>query len=361
MGIIDKFLENKEKNTQKNYRWILNEYFRELKQNPETYFKNNRDYEEDVKEWWKNHLDEVPLTRNTKLNILKSFLEEYDLTFPKKFWKKQRKMRKGNRAATLDRVPSKQEFKKILQHGTIKDKALFLFAASSGMRINEILKLTPEMVNLDVDPPRVNIPGNISKTGDPRITFLTGEAKEYLLEWYKIRDDYLQLAIRKTKHVCKKTRNDNSIFPFHYNIAWTRWVYLLKKAKLDERDPTTNRHVLHIHCLRKWFLSQLKLEIPHVIAEAIAGHEQYLDDAYRRFTKEQIADYYKKGRHNLMVMNVPPDLSDINKQMKERETRIRQLEEQIQTKNIAQEIISNPAFRTEMMNLLKKEMENEKK
>ncbi|GAG67840.1 unnamed protein product [marine sediment metagenome] len=238
-------------------------------------------------------------------------------------------MRKGSRAATLDRVPSKQEFKKILQHGTIKDKALFLFAASSGMRINEILKLTPEMVNLDVDPPRVNIPGNISKTGDPRITFLTEEAKEYLLEWYKIRNDYLQLAIRKTKHVCKKTGNDDTIFPFHYNIAWTRWIYLIKKAKLDERDPTTNRHVLHIHCLRKWFLSQLKLEIPHVIAEAIAGHEQYLDDAYRRFTKEQIADYYKKGMHNLMVMNVQPDLTGIHAELKDKDQQIRELRDQM--------------------------------
>lgn len=345
MNVIDDFLQYKAKNTQRNYTWILKEYFKEIKQEPDTYFKTERDYKKDINQWWTNHLDEVPTTRNTKLNILKSFFDEYEILFPKKFWVKLRRMRKGNRPATMDRVPSPTEFKKILQHGTIKDKSVFLFTASSGMRINEVLQIKPEHIDLKHDPPRINIPGSISKTGDPRITFISYEAKEYLEMWLSkiyteedekkreikvsLRDIYLKQAIAKTKQKYKTTRKNDAVFPFHYNIAWTRWAYLIKKAKLDDRDPTTNRYVLHIHCLRKYFLSQLKLKIPSIIAEALAGHEEYLDQAYRRYTKQQLAEFYKKGMENVTILETQPDLTGIHEQLKEKDTEIQELNKRL--------------------------------
>jgi hypothetical protein len=104
-----------------------------------------------------------------------------------------------------------------------------------------------------------------------------------------------------------KDANDKRIFPFAYDVAWTRWTYLLKKTGLDEKDPTTNRYVLHIHCLRKYFMSQMKLEIPSVIAEALAGHEEYLDEAYRRYTKKELGEYYKKAEHRITVLETSSD------------------------------------------------------
>ena len=181
MNFIDEFLMDKAERTKKNYKWILNQYFTEIKQDSNTYFKKDRDYQADVINWWHNHLDEVPKTRNTKLAIVKGFLEEYEIIFPKKFWLKLRRKRKGSRASTLDRVPTKSEFKSILIHGDVKDKALFLFTMSSGMRIDEVLKLKPSMIDLNHDPPIVKIPATISKTGNPRITFITPETKNYLL------------------------------------------------------------------------------------------------------------------------------------------------------------------------------------
>lgn len=312
MNPIDEFLKNKAINTQNNQRWILKEYFKEIKSKPETYFNNNRDYQQDVKNWWLNHINEVPTTRHTKLNAVRGLLEDQEVLFPKKFWRKLRQMKKGTRPATMDRTPSHNEFKKILQYGTVKDKALFLFASSSGMRITEIIQLKPKHIDQEHDPPMIKIPGNISKSGDPRVTFITPEAKEYLLLWLKEREDYIKVASSRTILSRRKNRHDDTIFPFHYSIAHRRWAYLIKKAGLDQKDETTNRYVLHIHCLRKWFLSQLKLSIPVTIAEALAGHEQYLDEAYRRYTKEQLGEYYKKGMENLTVLKTTPDLSEHN-------------------------------------------------
>ena len=123
MNPIEQFLKNKEARTQKNYRWILNEYFREIKQDPNTYIKKNKDYRDEIKKWWEKHLDEVPKTRHTKLAIVKSFLESNDIVYPKSFWIERRREKKGRRAATLDRTPSQHEFKSMLLHSDVKDKA----------------------------------------------------------------------------------------------------------------------------------------------------------------------------------------------------------------------------------------------
>jgi len=334
MNPIDQFLKNKEPRTQKNYKWILNEYFREIKQDPDTYIKKDKDYREQIKTWWEQHLDEVPKTRHTKLAVVKSFLESYEIVYPKSFWIERRRERKGRRAATLDRVPTAAEFKAMLLHGDIKDKALFLFLSSSGMRIDEVLqlKLSDKLKkNLEHDPPLIEISASIAKTGDPRITFITPEAKDNLLEWLNIRKAYIDRAIKRTQHLCNKNPNDDTVFPFSYDVAWTRWINLLKKTGLNQRDEKTNRYVLHIHCLRKYFLSQLKLEIPEVVAEAFAGHEKYLDESYRRFTREQLGDYYKKGMHRLNVFETQPDTTHIQKRMDQKDKTIEDMQKRIDT------------------------------
>jgi len=327
MDPIDQFLKNKEYRTQKNYKWILNEYFREIKQDPETYIKKNKDYREEIKNWWEQHLNEVPKTRHTKLGVIKSFLEFNEIIYPKAFWIERRREKKGRRAATLDRVPSAAEFKIILLHGDVKDKALFLFLSTSGVRIDEALKIKPNMIDLEHDPPMIKLPANITKTGDPRITFITPECKSYLLEWLKLRKAYIKRAVKRTGHICTKNPDDDRIFPFSYDVAWTRWKWLITKAGLNERDSTTDRYILHIHCLRKYFMSQLKLELPNVIPEALAGHEEYLDEAYRRYTQEQLGEEYKKGMHCLTVFERAPDLTGVNESLKEKDKQIQGLKD----------------------------------
>ena len=340
MNPIYEFLKDKAKRTQKNYRWILDQFFRELKQDPKTYFDNkDRDYQTDIGQWWDQHLNEVPKTRNTKLAIVKGLMEDQEVVLPAKYWKKLRHIRKGSRAATLDRVPTESEFKRMLRHGDVKDKALFLFTMSSGMRIDEALQITPDMMDLDQKIPIIKLPGSITKTGDPRITFISQEAKDYLQEWLKIRKQWLRRSIKRTGHLCTKDINDNRIFPFSYDVAWTRWIYLLKKTGLDQRDPTTNRYVLHIHCLRKYFLSQLKLQIPAVIPEALAGHEQYLDEAYRRYTETQLAEYYRQGEPRITVLQSAPDLTGVHEELKEKDKEIMHMRQEMhELRNLISEL-----------------------
>lgn len=332
MEPIKKFVEHKSPQTQKTYTWILQEYHYELDANPETYFDNGRDYQQDVKNWWRNRINEVPKTRLTKMSAVKNYLEEYGLEFSNRFWKKLRDMKKGHRAVTLDRTPKYDEFKRILQLGTVKDRALFLFAVSSGARIGEILKLEMDDIDLNHNPPKVTIPANITKTGDSRITFITPEAKEHLLLWLKERDRWLEIAYKNPnkRNELKSGKKDNRIFPFSYNLAWTRWLTLIKKAGLKQKDKVTGHYTLHIHVLRKFFLSQLKLDIPYSIAEALSGHEEYLDEAYRKYTHEQLAEFYKQGMSRLTILQGEhPDLTEHNQRITQLEKENIELKEQL--------------------------------
>jgi integrase len=73
-----------------------------------------------------------------------------------------------------------------------------------------------------------------------------------------------------------------------------------------------------IHGLRKFFRSQLALSCPVDIVEALMGHEGYLTDAYRRYSRKQMAEYYLKAeqhagktpsRDSHPFLNLPPLLS----------------------------------------------------
>jgi hypothetical protein len=96
-------------------------------------------------------------------------------------------------------------------------------------------------------------------------------------------------------------RRDSRVFPFGMKTAQDIWRTAIKNADLKERDPSTGRFTLHIHQLRKFFRSQLALAVPVDIVEMLMGHSGYLTDAYRRFTRKQMAEYYQKGEYLLSI------------------------------------------------------------
>ena len=218
---------------------------------------------------------------------------------------------KGSKARTEEAELSREVLRRILAHTDVKGRALFLFLAASGIRIGEALKLRLEDVNLNADPPEVYVRGEYTKSGDKYSSFLTSEAKEALLEWLKVREGYLESAANRGRGLGRaKQQRDPRLFPFSPRVAEQMWQNAIRKAGLAEKDAYTNRHKLHIHMLRKWFLSQAKLGAPNEMVEAWAGHSGYLDDAYRRYSKEQMREYYKRAEPYLLI-NVPKDISEI--------------------------------------------------
>jgi hypothetical protein len=75
----------------------------------------------------------------------------------------------------------------------------------------------------------------------------------------------------------------------------------LKNAGLEEKDDQ-GRDTIHIHCLRKFFFTQMLQPLGRDIAEALMGHKLFLDSAYRRYTEDQMRESYLKGMEAVTIM-----------------------------------------------------------
>ena len=214
MSRIDKILNMFSKNTIVAYRWSLKEFFQtiynikieefsKLEELAERYFLEKRNYEEDIEKFFIAIKEQPPKSIKLMISAIRTFFIENGIELKEGFWRRLRKRIKGSRALTLDKIPSNNELKQIILHMPIHGKALTLLLASSGMRIGEALKLTLNDIDLEKEPARINIKGEYTKTGNPRIAFCSKEAKEAIKEWLRVRNDYLKTSSRRS-HFYKK-------------------------------------------------------------------------------------------------------------------------------------------------------------
>lgn len=152
MNKIDQFLAMFSPTTQTVYKSHLKSFFKSIDADPKTYFDGERDYEADVTQFWLSMKDRPPKTIHSAIHAVKSFLREYDIEIPYKFWNKINRRTKGSRAVTIEEIPTNSQLKEILQHGGIKARALFLMLSSSGMRIGEALQLLPDDIDMGRTP-----------------------------------------------------------------------------------------------------------------------------------------------------------------------------------------------------------------
>ena len=157
---VERFLETLESNsTIKGYRSHLNQYFKIIGAQPETYFTSQRNYEEDILKLWqsmkKNNY--APGSRKLRMCVVVNFLLDNDVVIKPRLLKSLKGRTKSVDKVTNDRIPTKQELREILSHGSAKERALFLLSISSGMRIDEILQLTPKDIDFKSNPIKINV------------------------------------------------------------------------------------------------------------------------------------------------------------------------------------------------------------
>ena len=334
MGKIEEFLKNFEsKSTISTYRYALKNFFKIIGVSADEYFEKKRNYEEDVRTFFNAIKHRPPKTVQLFLSAIRTFLVENNVELSERFWRSLRKRKKGSRALTMDKVPSNAELRRFIAHMPIHGKALFLMLASSGMRIGEALQLKLDDLDLNHEPAKIYIRGEYTKSGNPRIAFISSEAKEAIEEWLKIREQYIKGAVGKS-HKYKKKMEDDRVFPFEDNTAYMIWKNALKKAGFLEKDKSTNRHTIHPHVLRKFFRTKMAQLIPVDIVEALMGHEGYLTEVYRRYSEEDLAKFYKQGEPSILVFTETNQIIRLRREIDERFKTLQALNEKLQLENL---------------------------
>ena len=373
---VKKVLDNYDnKQTRRNFEVSVTRFFESiygegsfanLDETAEKYFSEDREHREDVQKFLRFLNGLAPLTVKLKISNVKTFLLENDVELPQKFWKKISRRIKGSRALTLDRIPTNTELKKLLLHMPIHGKAVFLTLESSGMRIGELLKSNLDDLYLNENLARIQIRGEITKTGNPRHAFVSREAKEALTEWLKVREAYLKAAVGKS-HLYKKSLEDPRIFPFDKAVAYSIWKIALHKSGLNGKDKSTGRERVHPHTLRKFFRTRLGTVIPVDVVEALMGHEKYLTEVYRRYSLEDLKKFYLKGESALLVFTDAAEVTRLRQEVDERSKVLQTLVNGLTTENlemkskVAKVEKENLETKNDLEALKKKEKEREEK
>jgi integrase len=330
MGVINDFLatyKNRSEATRRTYTYAIRRYFEfiyddtfldkrrivfdQLEARAEQYFEEQRDYGKDFLRYVDSILVQPPKTVSTYLAALRKFFTKSKHPLTESIWEQVKDRRpKGRRARTRDRVPSNKEFRLMLDHMPLQGKALYLLMASSGIRLGEALSL--EFHDIEFDTMNYFDIRN-TKSGERRDGFCSDEAKEYVQKWMEYRHDWLNTAIARSTNVnAPRDTEDQRVFPFTPNTARTIWNNSCEKVGNGKKDRETGRRMMHPHVLRKFCRTRLGAVISRDIVEAILGHEEYLDQAYRRHTTPQLWEEYQKGMHTLLIYgSATEDLSKI--------------------------------------------------
>ncbi len=297
-------------NTKNSYRAALNLFKKTMKiKDLGEYLKSKPDVIVDLKKFLNNLKGRPSKTINTYVGAVKVFFRDHNLKVPENDWRKLRKrgfFPKRVKAETQDRRPSKSELKRILNHMNIKGRALVLFLISSGTRIGETLQLKVEDFQLDSDPPQVHIRAAYTKGGvGERIVYFSYEARDTLKDWVSVKNETTKRRVlielnKKFRKKSKNTFNGDRMFPWSPSTAQFMWSIACDKAGLGTRDKRTNRRIYHLHTLRKFFRTNIGIELDYI--HALMGHREYLDDAYLRLDNQgEIGRMYLSAMKNVTV------------------------------------------------------------
>jgi len=203
-------------NTRKSYRKTLAKFFRmievegdDLEPQANNYISQDRDYKADIQEFFIQIKGKTPKTIKHHLSVVKTFFIENGINIEERKWRSLIRRINGKGPVSKVHVPTPDELRRILTHMDSR-KAFFLCLASSGMRSGECLQLKISDIDLDLEPCRVDIKNEYAKGGNGRIAFISGEAKEALEEWLRIRPSYLKTSSARTAGMAKTFKFDYS-------------------------------------------------------------------------------------------------------------------------------------------------------
>ena len=221
------------------------------------------------------------------------------------------------RPITKDHALSFDDVKLWYEHLSRLGKVALLLQMSSGMRIGELIQIRIDDINWDSTPVEINIRAEVSKTQKERYVFISSEASYALTEWLKVRQGYLDSAMKRSCMYPKK-KNDSRIIPLTHSTIQQVYIRGLKKSGLYSVYDETNRTTITSHSLRKFWFSQMKTVMPSTIVELLGGHEMPYHGAYVRYPKEQVKQEYLKAEYAISI-HAPINMGEF--QAKERDMR----------------------------------------
>jgi len=201
---------------------------------------------------------------------------------------------------------TKEILVKLLHNVNPKLQCAILVAVSSGMRVGEISGLKLSDIEIHLDPVKINIRAETTKTREDRETFISKEAsdtlKDYLAQNFGWKEDSpnkelqeLRIFGRTNKIRNKKdSRLPNTEEQKSEAILLQR-ALIRKIVKVPDLNKLNRngRRLIHFHAFREYFYSVVSNVSGPNFAHALMGHHDYLDTYYVLSDKQQVQLFKK--------------------------------------------------------------------
>ena len=280
-------------------------------------------------------VDEGLITESTIRNPLKSIkllLEMNDVSLN---WKKIRRLLPPARGYALDRIPTIDEIRDILDAADARGKALTLILLTGGLREGAIESLSISDYSPVYFDGKVIAGKIIAYNGEPEryTTFITPESLNALEKYLEFRRDHGEILattsplfrdkfdpVRGMYGHGKKNAEKN-VIPM--TAPAVRQYYNRLLYSIGIRSEEMRRHEFSVHGFRKYFKTRCELGgMKPINVETLMGHSTGISDSYYRPTEKDLLDDYLKVVDQLMINDshkLRVETQELDK-IKERET-----------------------------------------
>ena len=189
-----------------------------------------------------------------------------------------------------ERVPLViEKLQSLINEVTGNRRVMYFVMTSSGLRINEVIRLRKRDFILDeCERVMVKVPAQISKTRKPRITFISQESERLLRPILdKINDNDCPFNLK------------NRQWENHRHQEELVFERIRKKLGYNDRYESGVHHVSLTDSFRSWFVTKCN-RIDVGFGHALAGHEPYMKRYDRMSIKEKV-DFYIRAEKTLQV------------------------------------------------------------
>lgn len=194
-----------------------------------------------------------------------------------------RKSRPEKFTETVEDEMDKEKLLRMYEGLSDVSKVLFLIMESSGSRLSETCSIRAENVFLNESPARIRLQGSTTKNGKTRDILISKECADAVCSFMDGMEKGKMFSPNAAAAFAKEWRR----------IEEASGNYDMLRGR--------KRFHFHPHMLRKWFISQFTLHGNKDVAELLAGHSGYLSDAYRRYSRDEVAAEYLRAEKALSL------------------------------------------------------------
>lgn len=279
-----------------------------------------------------------PSTIYGKIKPVRLLLEMNDVVLN---WKKLKKILPRERRYALDRIPTKEEARKVVNAADLRGKALILAFISSGIREGAVETLKVGHFSAIKKKDGLFAGRLVVYAGDPDqyATFITKECCEAI-------EDYLQYRRSNGEDITDESplfrdRFDpsSSIYYWHnrgrpdspkpMTPSAIRHYYDRLFRTLGLRNGRKRRHEFSVHSLRKYFKTHAEQAMKSINVEILMGHSIGLADSYYKPREDELLEDYLNAVPSLTVSEEEKLKKQLVEQEVNFEERIQALDEKL--------------------------------